>query len=199
MLLGKPREKLLGSRLWDLYPGNAAKPLEDGFRRTIADGLAFTADFYERPRNRRYSITAIPDQGDGILVRFSDITERPNGSWEQQAMLLSRLDRIARNLPGFVCQTYVSDEGESGVFFADQRSADVFGIDPEPQETAFKRFAACIAPEDHGRFMASIRESIQSKKDWDFEGRFITPAGETKYDSNGAFLKPTLKRPLQSC
>jgi len=181
LLLGKDREKLLGKRLWDLYPGNAEKRLEDGFRRTIADGLAFTADFYERPRNRRYAITAVPDQCDGILVRLSQITDRPNGSWERQAMILSRLDRITRNLPGFVCQTYVSDDGESGVFFADQRAAEIFGIDPEPLETAFKRFAACIAPEDQRRFIASIRESARSKKDWEFEGRFITPAGETKY------------------
>jgi PAS domain S-box-containing protein len=177
LLLGKPREKLLGNRLWDLYPGNAAKPLEDGFRRTIADGLPFTANIYERPRKRHYAITAVPDQGNGLLVRLSDITDRPNG----QATILSRLNRIARNLPGFVYQTCVSDDGEWGVSFADKRAAEMFGIDPEPLKTAFKRFAACIAPEDQGRFMASIRESTRSKKDWEFQGRFITPGGESKY------------------
>lgn len=181
LLLGKPREKLLGNRLWDLYPGNSAKPLEDGFRRTIADGLPFTANIYEHPRNRHYAITAVPDQGDGILVRLSDITDRPNGPWEQQATIVSRLNRIASNLPGFVYQTYISDDGEWGVSFADKRAAETFGIDPEPLETAFKRFAACIAPEDQGRFIASIRESTRSKKDWEFEGRFITPGGEAKY------------------
>jgi len=181
LLLGNAREKLVGNTLWDVYPGNDEKALEDGFRRTHADCVAFSADLYEHPRNRHYAITAMPDQGDGILVRCSDITDRTNGSWEQQATILSRLDGIARNLPGFVYQTYASDDGEWGVTFADKRAADIFGIDPEPLAAAFKRFAACIAPEDHGRFMASIRESTRSKKDWEFEGRFITPAGETKY------------------
>jgi PAS fold len=150
LLLGDPREKLLGNRLWDLYPGNPEKRLEDGFRSAIVERIAFTADLYEYSRNRHYAITAVPDQGDGILVRFLDITDRTSGSWDQQATLLSRLDGIARNLPGFVYQTYVSDDGEWAVSFADKRAAEIFGIDPEPLETAFKRFAACIAPEDHG-------------------------------------------------
>jgi len=67
------------------------------------------------------------------------------------------------------------------VSFADKRALDIFGLDPEPLETVFKRFAACIALEDQERFMTSIRESTRSQKDWEFEGRFITPTGETKY------------------
>src|SRR6516165_9827616 len=74
LLLGNAREKLVGNTLWDVYPGNDEKALEDGFRRTHADGVAFSADLYEHPRNRHYAITAMPDQGDGILVRCSDIT-----------------------------------------------------------------------------------------------------------------------------
>ena len=31
------------------------------------------------------------------------------------------------------------------------------------------------------RFMASIRESTRTQKDWEFEGRFIKPTGEEKY------------------
>ena len=181
LLLGKAGENLLGNRLWDIYPGNAEKPLDFGFRRTIAEGITFTAELFEPSRNRRYAITATPDQSDGILVRFSDIAERGSRSWEQQGTVPSRLDGIARNLPGFVYQTYVGDEGEWGVSFADQRAFDIFGIDPEPLETVFKRFTACIAPEDQVRFIASVREATRSKKDWEFEGRFVTPTGETKY------------------
>src|SRR5215471_173120 len=180
-LLGKAREELLGNRLWEVYPENPEKPLDNGFRRTNAVGTAFTADLYEHIRNRHYAITAVPDEGEDILVRLSDITDRTSGVREHQATIPSRLDGIARNLPGFVYQTDVSDDGEWRVCFADKRAADIFGIDPEPLATAFKRFAACIAPEDHGRFMASIRESTLSKRDWEFEGRFITHTGETKY------------------
>jgi PAS domain-containing protein len=165
--------------LWDIYPGNDEKPLKVGFRRTIAEGITFTAELFEPSRNRRYAITASPDQSDGILVRFSDITERANGSSEQQATTPSRLDGIARNLPGFVYQTYVGDEGEWGVSFADQRASDIFGIGTPGN--CIQEVYRCIAPEDQGRFIASVREATQYKKDWEFEGRFITPTGETKY------------------
>jgi len=180
LLLGKAREKLLGNRLWDVYPENAPKLLEDGFRRAIAH-RAVTLDLYDKIQNRRYAITALPDSSDGILVRLSDITDRESRSWEQQTTSETRLQGIARNLPGFVYQTYVRDDGEWGVRFADKRAADIFGINPEPLETLFKRFSECIAPEDQERYMTSIRESTRSEKDWEFEGRFITPPGETKY------------------
>lgn len=182
LLLDKAEVKLLGRKLWDVYPENAAKPLEDGFRHVIAEGRASRFDLYEQSQMRRYSITAMPESNHGLLVRFLDATESENvGSLRQQATIESRLQGIARNLPGFIYQTYVRANGEWGVCFADKRALDIFGIDPEPLQTVFKRFAACIAPEDQERFITSIRESTRSEKDWEFEGRFITPAGETKY------------------
>jgi PAS domain S-box-containing protein len=180
-LLRKTRETLLGARLWDVYPENAEQRLEDGFRRTKAEGVAFSADLSEHARNRRYAITAVPGEGEDILVRFLDVTDRTSGPWDLQPAIPSRLGGIARNLPGFVYQSCITDDGEWGITFADQRAADIFGIDPEPLETAFSRFTACVAPEDQDRFIASVRESTQSKRDWQFVGRFITPHGETKY------------------
>ena len=182
ILLGSNSAKLLGNRLWEVYPENAATPLQEGFRRVMAKRNVFTFEVYEKSRNRRYAITAVPDSSDGILVRFSDITDRQSAEREkQQTDSQSRLQGIARNLPGFIYQTYVREDGEWGVSFADKRAADIFGIDPEPLETVFKRFAACIAPEDQERFITSIRESTRSEKDWEFEGRFIKPTGETRY------------------
>ncbi len=178
ILLGNSRVELLGSRLWDVYPENAGPPLEEGFQRAVATRSVFTSELYEESRNRRYAITATPDSGDGLLVRFSDITGEcgaPDGQPGQ-----SRLHGIARNLPGFVFQSYVRDDGKWGVCFADKRAADIFGIDPEPLETVYKRFTASIAAEDRERFIASIRQSTSTGKDWEFEGRFLKPNGEMR-------------------
>jgi PAS domain S-box-containing protein len=76
ILLGNNRVKLLGNRLWDVYPENAGTPIEEGFRRAMAERTVFTFDLYEKSRNRRYSITAMHDSSGGIILRFSDITER---------------------------------------------------------------------------------------------------------------------------
>jgi PAS domain S-box-containing protein len=182
LLLDKTEVKILGKKLWDVYPENAAKPLEDGFRHAIAERRVSRFDLYEQSRMHRYSITAMPETNDGLLVRLLDTTESESaGPLRPQPTSESRLQGIASNLPGFIYQTYVRANGEWGVCFADKRAFDIFGIDPEPLETVFKRFAACIAPEDQERFITSIRESTRSQRDWEFEGRFITPTGETKY------------------
>jgi PAS domain S-box-containing protein len=181
-LLDQPAVELLGKKLWDLYPENLAKPIEERIRRAMAEHTVARFELYDRSRRRRFSITAMPETRDGILVRLSHITDGEGiGPWEQQTPPESQLHGIARNLPGFIYQTYVRANGEWGVSFADKRALDIFGIDPEPLETVFKRFAACIALEDQERFINSIRESTRSQKDWEFEGRFITPTGETKY------------------
>src|SRR6516162_5904286 len=78
LLLDKTVVKLLGRKLWDIYPENAAKPLEDGFRHAIAARTASRIDLYEHSRMRRYSITAMPENNDGLLVRLLDTTESEN-------------------------------------------------------------------------------------------------------------------------
>lgn len=182
LLLDQAAVELLGKTLWEIYPENVAKRIEERFRHTMAERTVSKLDLYDQLRRRRYSITAVPDANSGVLVRLLDITvDESVGPWKQEPTSESQLHGIARNLPGFVYQTFVRANGEWGVCFADRRALDIFGINPEPLETVFKRFAACIAPEDQERFINSIRESTRSEKDWEFEGRFITPTGETKY------------------
>ena len=140
VLLGNNWAKLLGNRLWDVYPENAGTPLHEGCCRAMAKRTVFTFDLYEKSRNGRYAITAMSDSSDGILVRLSNLTDQESAEPEkQQTNSQSRLQGIARNLPGFVYQTYVRGDGEWGVYFADKRACDIFGIEPEPLETVFKR------------------------------------------------------------
>jgi PAS domain S-box-containing protein len=109
-----------------------------------------------------------------------DITER---KWKEAELRQSeaRFRGLASNLPGFVYQFYAKDSGEWGLYFVDQRSVDGFGLSVQPLDTCFERFVACIAPEDKERFIDSIRQSIQSATDWQFEGRFIKPDGQEMY------------------
>src|SRR5260370_8251150 len=52
ILLGNNRAKLLGNRLWDVNPENAGTPIEEGFRRAMAERTVCTFDLYEQSRNR---------------------------------------------------------------------------------------------------------------------------------------------------
>jgi PAS domain S-box-containing protein len=170
--LGVTRTQVLGRRFRDVFPGRRA---ETALRRAAktADGGVFEA--YGEVAHKWSTLTVLPDSTGGFVVRLSDTCER-----ELQESH-SRLHAIAANLPGFVFQTYIRDNGEVGVSFADKRALEIFGVDPEPLETCYRRFTACIAPEDRKRFKDAAREATLHSGQLEFEGRFITPRGEEKY------------------
>jgi PAS domain-containing protein len=63
----------------------------------------------------------------------------------------------------------------------DDRSREVYGLDPDPLDTWIQRYAACIAPEDRERWVRSIEDVIRRITPWEFEGRFIRPTGDEMY------------------
>jgi PAS domain-containing protein len=67
LLLDQAEVKLLGRKLWEVYPENDAKSLEDGFRHSLSERRASRFDLYEQSRRRRYSIIAIPETNDVLL------------------------------------------------------------------------------------------------------------------------------------
>ncbi len=122
----------------------------------------------------------LPDSGGPATeyaILFKDITAKKRAEKE----LRERLEGISSNLPGIVYQFYARDSGEWGVYHVDERSADVYGLSPEPLHTWFQRFVACIAPEDRERWVESIRDVVRRVAPWTFEGRFLRPTGGEMY------------------
>jgi len=77
ILLGKPREKLLGNRLWDLYPGNAAKP-----HRYKKDGR-----WYLGASPSKKAVARIKEKVGNLLIPSN------TGTWEE---VRDRLNQILR-------------------------------------------------------------------------------------------------------
>ncbi|MDD1723880.1 MAG: PAS domain S-box protein [Methanospirillum sp.] len=125
--------------------------------------------------------TPVADNGwnapEEFFILFLDVTAQKKAEKE----LKERFRGITSSLPGIAYQYYARDSGESGVYFADERSVELYQIDIEPIETWFERFAACIAPEDQVRWEESIQEVTRTISPWDFEGRFIRPDGKEMY------------------
>ena len=92
-----------------------------------------------------------------------------------------RYRSIAQNLPGVVYQFYARENGLWGMHYVDASAKEVCGLDPDPLDTFFERFAACVAPEDRERWLASIREAIGALSEWEHTVRFIKPTGEEMY------------------
>jgi PAS domain S-box-containing protein len=111
---------------------------------------------------------------------FLDITDRRRAE-EASRRIEERLRGITSNLPGIVYQFYARDSGEWGMNYVDDRSREVYGLDPDPLDTWIQRYGACIAPEDRERWTRSIEEVIRRVAPWEFEGRFIRPTGEEMF------------------
>ncbi|HSQ93754.1 MAG TPA: PAS domain S-box protein, partial [Methanoregula sp.] len=111
---------------------------------------------------------------------FLDITDRRRAE-EASRLSEERLRGITSNLPGIVYQFFARDSGEWGMYYVDERSSEVYGLDPRPLETWIRRYGACIAPEDRERWQRSIEDVIRRVAPWEFEGRFIRPDGEEMF------------------
>jgi PAS domain S-box-containing protein len=75
-LLGKTRVDLLGKTLSDVYSMSPVMPLQESCRRAMAENRTVRLEHYSEPCRRWYVITAIPESSGGIVVQFSDITDR---------------------------------------------------------------------------------------------------------------------------
>jgi PAS domain S-box-containing protein len=75
-ILGRSRIGLPGKTLDDLFPALAGTPLADAYRRAMSKRAAVTLENYREADRRWYSVTATPDADGGIVVRFSDVTDR---------------------------------------------------------------------------------------------------------------------------
>jgi two-component system cell cycle sensor histidine kinase/response regulator CckA len=165
---GRPREGMQGTCLPDAFPPGAAACLREGLGAAFSCHTPAGFSLFDESRRRTYAVLATPDPSGGFVVRLSE------GAYPQ-------LHEIPGNLAAFVFQSYVTDFGEWGLCYVHGRSAEVFGVDPEPLDTAFRRFADRVAPQDKDRFYSSVREATSSATDWSFEGKFIKPDGRERY------------------
>jgi two-component system, cell cycle sensor histidine kinase and response regulator CckA len=110
-VLERDAGELIGRNLWNEFPATVGSPLEEAYRRAVAEGRTVVLDEYHyEPLDRYFGINAYPSE-QGLAVYFRDVTDKRNDRREleergsrlaEQAALLSRpQDAIAvRDLDG---------------------------------------------------------------------------------------------------
>ena len=75
-LLGESKAGVTGKTPWQVRPETTGTPLERNLRRAQAEAAVVSFENYYEPWKSWYAITAMPDGSGGLIVHFSDITER---------------------------------------------------------------------------------------------------------------------------
>ncbi|HNY49054.1 MAG TPA: PAS domain S-box protein [Smithella sp.] len=185
--LGYTREELIGRTSADIDLWVDAADREAMISALSENGLARTIEL--RLRNRQGGIiwgltsaSLINIAGESyLLTQTQDITDLKHA----QAVLQEnekRLRGITENLPGIIFQFYATDSGEYGVSYLSEPMHEFAEImtkaEFEDLNSVFPRFFSRIHEEDKGRFLVSIKESVDTLSRWNYEGRVFTKSGK---------------------
>ncbi|WP_448520430.1 PAS domain S-box protein [Rhodoflexus sp.] len=73
-ILGVPREKLLGHKIWDLFPDTPDYKYPTQFRKAMSEYVTVTFEDYRADLDRWFSVVCYPLQ-EGLTIFFKDITQ----------------------------------------------------------------------------------------------------------------------------
>jgi PAS domain S-box-containing protein len=82
-IVGRSREELRGSTVWDAFPGLVDTPFEEALRRAMETQETTSVEAYYGPYDIWANVTVYPDE-DGISVYFRDVTERKQRERERE-------------------------------------------------------------------------------------------------------------------
>lgn len=110
-----------------------------------------------------------------------DITERKKTE-ESLRQNEERVRGITKNLPGVIYQFYAKRNGEYRVSYLSEPLNEFAEIlsksNAENVDAVFSDFFSRIHDDDKERFLASIKEAVESSSRWNFEGRVLTKSGQ---------------------
>jgi len=138
----------------------------EGLRR---DGTEFPLEL---------SLSAVPIDGQPHAIAVvRDISER-RATEKALREKEEKLRTLTANIPGAVYQFFARPNGEMGLYYVDGRFRELFGM-VGVTDQLLERFIDGVHPQDRQRFLDSVETVVKEPGPWDFEGRFVTPSGET--------------------
>jgi|GEM_PF-1959703 len=115
----------------------------------------------------------------GLVARL----RRQVTAYEREKAALETSERkfrdMAANVPGVIFQWYERRCGERGYLYVSPRCQELYGVSAAELQHDWQ--ALSIHPEDKERYLKAVKDAFETRTDWSFEGRFLTPSGEEKW------------------
>ncbi|MDY6902511.1 MAG: PAS domain S-box protein [Cyanobacteriota bacterium] len=120
-----------------------------------------------------------------IECELKELNQELERRVEERAISLveseTRLKRLAANVPGMLYQYQIYPNGDVRFSYVSDGCYDLFGVEPEQIRRNSDIIHQMIHPDDVDDFDKSLKDSVQSLKNWEHELRIITPSGEQKW------------------
>ena len=170
-----PREKLLGNKLTDLFPGVEKTAFFEVFRRVMEARKPETVSapyVFEDGRKGYYEVHVYPVP-EGILCISSDVTER-----KRMEMALKQSEERFRTVSESLSEWVWEVDAEGKYVYSSSSVKRILGY--EPEEILGKRFYDLCHPEDREQMKKLVFEAFAGKQPFrDFVSRNVRKDGLT--------------------
>ncbi|MBA3597736.1 MAG: PAS domain-containing protein [Methylibium sp.] len=173
-LLGRPRETLVGTLLWELIAQLAASPFGAVLRQSMADRTPVEWIGRFDPLDRWYELRAHPS-GQGLAVYLRDVSEphRLAAQLDAEHARLLTTQSVAK------LGSWDSDLATGTVVWSDEMHR-IFQTDPLQFRPSHLLFLDRLHPDDREAVDAAFRQSFEQQTQQVIEHRVLLPGGKVK-------------------
>ena len=171
---GRTPDEMAGRAVGEILHQEAADQLSHRARQCLKTQTPVSYHETTSPTRRSWLVTLNPVTGAHNRPLIIGIA-RDN---TKEAVTMSKLQRLATSLPGFVYQLAWSESGGFRFLYASQTSEELFGVTAKEAMDDARALLGRIHPEDYDRVIAESMEHGKSLRVWHGLFRMLRPDGE---------------------
>jgi diguanylate cyclase (GGDEF)-like protein/PAS domain S-box-containing protein len=170
-LLQRPRDDLLGKRIWDEFPDLRGTRFEAEFRQAIEQNRPSAFEEIYLPLKAWTELRVFPSR-EGLAVYFTDISERKRLEYlERQAA--ERFMVVAKATTDVIWDLDLA----TGRLWWSESIQSVFGYSPDEFADGMQAWANRIHPDERGRVVDGLYAAMETQESWREEYRFLRKDG----------------------